>query len=101
VTGHDTNTIAAASARSHVLNEFIAYAQLARSRRNARPAVVHHSRPLRCAAFANLSPVGIQIGGIGALAPNRKHDLAKLGFRAMIGRTLANFLSATLAGMLL
>src|SRR5207245_11195307 len=51
--------------------------------------------------FANVSSVGIQIGGIGALAPDRKHDLARLGFRAMIAGTLANFLSATLAGMLL
>ena len=51
--------------------------------------------------FANISSVGIQIGGIGALVPDRKHDLARLGFRAMIAGTLANFLSATLAGMLL
>src|SRR5437899_2609692 len=51
--------------------------------------------------FANLSSIGIQIGGIGALAPDRKHDLARLGFRAMIAGTLANFLSATLAGILL
>jgi CNT family concentrative nucleoside transporter len=53
------------------------------------------------AGFANISSVGIQIGGIGALAPNRKGDLAKLGFRAMLAGTLANFLSATIAGMLL
>ena len=51
--------------------------------------------------FANISSVGIQIGGIGALAPERKQDLARLGFRAMIAGTLANFLSATLAGILL
>src|SRR5207302_1194476 len=51
--------------------------------------------------FANISSVGIQIGGIGALVPDRKHDLARLGFRAMIAGTLANFLSATLAGILL
>jgi concentrative nucleoside transporter, CNT family len=51
--------------------------------------------------FANISSVGIQIGGIGALVPERKQDLARLGFRAMIAGTLANFLSATLAGMLL
>ena len=51
--------------------------------------------------FANLSSIGIQIGGIGALAPDRKHDLARLGLRAMIAGTLANFLSATLAGILL
>jgi len=51
--------------------------------------------------FANIGSVGIQIGGIGALVPERKHDLARLGFRAMIAGTLANFLSATLAGLLL
>src|SRR6266853_2055160 len=60
-------------------------------------------RPIAFAlgGFANISSVGIQIGGIGALVPDRKHDLARLGFRAMIAGTLANFLSATLAGMLL
>ena len=51
--------------------------------------------------FANISSVGIQIGGIGALAPERKHDLARLGFRAMLAGTLANFMSATIAGLLL
>ena len=53
------------------------------------------------AGFANFSSVGIQLGGIGALAPERKGDLARLGFRAMIAGTLANFLSATIAGILL
>jgi CNT family concentrative nucleoside transporter len=51
--------------------------------------------------FANFASVGIQLGGIGALAPERKHDLARLGFRAMLAGTLANFLSATIAGILL
>jgi CNT family concentrative nucleoside transporter len=45
--------------------------------------------------------VGIQIGGIGALAPTRKGDLAKLGLRAMLAGTLANYMSATIAGILL
>ena len=45
--------------------------------------------------------IGIQIGGIGALAPERRHDLARLGVRAMIAGTFANFLTATIAGMLL
>jgi CNT family concentrative nucleoside transporter len=45
--------------------------------------------------------VGIQIGGIGALAPERKHDLARLGFRAMLAGTLANFMSAAIAGIML
>jgi CNT family concentrative nucleoside transporter len=51
--------------------------------------------------FANLSSIGIQIGGIGALAPSRKGDLARLGFRAMIAGTMANLMSASIAGMLL
>jgi CNT family concentrative nucleoside transporter len=51
--------------------------------------------------FANLSSIGIQIGGIGALAPNRRHDLARLGMRAMIAGTLANYVTATIAGFLL
>ena len=51
--------------------------------------------------FANFSSIGIQIGGIGALAPNRRHDLARLGLRAMFAGTLANFMTATIAGFLL
>jgi CNT family concentrative nucleoside transporter len=51
--------------------------------------------------FANLSSIGIQIGGIGALAPNKRGELAKLGFRAMIAGTMANLMSASIAGMLL
>ena len=51
--------------------------------------------------FANFSSIAIQIGGIGSLAPSRRGDLARLGFRAMIAGTLANFLTATIAGMLL
>ena len=53
------------------------------------------------AGFANVSSVGIQIGGIGALVPERKPDLARLGFRAMLAGTMANFLSAAIAGLLL
>ena len=51
--------------------------------------------------FANFSSIGIQIGGIGALAPTRRHDLARLGLRAMLAGTLANFITATIAGFLL
>jgi CNT family concentrative nucleoside transporter len=51
--------------------------------------------------FANLSSIGIQIGGIGALAPNRKADLAKLGVRAMLAGTMANLMSASLVGVML
>ncbi|MCX6619965.1 MAG: NupC/NupG family nucleoside CNT transporter, partial [Acidobacteria bacterium] len=51
--------------------------------------------------FANISSIAIQIGGIGALAPSRKSDLARLGIRAVIAGTLANFMSACIAGILL
>jgi CNT family concentrative nucleoside transporter len=100
VPGHDTNTIAGLLGTRMVLNEFIAYAQLGPLKATLDPVSFTIATFALC-GFANLSSVGIQIGGIGALAPNRKHDLAKLGFRAMLAGTLANFLSATLAGMLL
>jgi CNT family concentrative nucleoside transporter len=100
VPGHDTNTIAGLLGTRMVLNEFIAYAQLGPLKATLDPVSFTIATFALC-GFANFSSVGIQIGGIGALAPNRKHDLAKLGFRAMIAGTLANFLSATLAGMLL
>jgi concentrative nucleoside transporter, CNT family len=51
--------------------------------------------------FANFSSIAIQVGGIGALAPTRKSDLARLGMKAMMAGTLANFMSACIAGMLL
>jgi concentrative nucleoside transporter, CNT family len=51
--------------------------------------------------FANFSSIGIQIGGIGALAPNKRDQLAKLGFRAMIAGTMANLMSAAIVGLLI
>jgi CNT family concentrative nucleoside transporter len=51
--------------------------------------------------FANFSSIGIQIGGLSALAPNRRADLARLGFRAMIAGTMANLMSACIVGVLL
>jgi CNT family concentrative nucleoside transporter len=51
--------------------------------------------------FANFSSIAIQIGGIGALAPSRKPDLARLGLKAVAAGTMANFMSACIAGLLL
>lgn len=83
-----------------VLNEFVAFSQLGPLKETLDPrSFVIASFAL--AGFANFSSVGIQIGGIGALAPTRKSDLARLGFRAMLAGTLANFMSATIAGILL
>ncbi|HYL54366.1 MAG TPA: NupC/NupG family nucleoside CNT transporter [Gemmatimonadales bacterium] len=97
---HDSGTIGGLLGTRMVLNEFIAYAQLGPMRGQLDPVSFTIATFALC-GFANVSSVGIQIGGIGALVPERKHDLARLGFRAMIAGTLANFLSATLAGMLL
>ncbi len=97
---HDSGTIGGLLGTRMVLNEFIAYAQLGPLKGQLDPLSFTIATFALC-GFANVSSVGIQIGGIGALVPERKHDLARLGFRAMIAGTLANFLSATLAGMLL
>jgi concentrative nucleoside transporter, CNT family len=97
---HDTGTIGSLLGTRMVLNEFIAYSQLGPLRATLSPVSFTIATFALC-GFANIGSVGIQIGGIGALAPERKHDLARLGFRAMLAGTLANFLSATLAGILL
>jgi concentrative nucleoside transporter, CNT family len=83
-----------------VLNEFVAYSQLGPLQSTLDPKSFTIATFALC-GFANFSSIGIQIGGIGALAPERRHDLARLGLRAMLAGTFANFLTATIAGMLL
>jgi CNT family concentrative nucleoside transporter len=83
-----------------VLNEFIAFSQLGPLKPTLDPRSFTIAS-FALAGFANIGSVGIQIGGIGALVPERKADLARLGFRAMLAGTLANFLSAAIAGILL
>src|SRR5437867_5432555 len=75
-----------------VLNELIAYSQLGPLKASLDPRSLVIAAFALC-GFANLSSIGIQIGGIGALAPERKHDLARLGFRAVGAGTLADDLS--------
>jgi CNT family concentrative nucleoside transporter len=82
------------------LNEFVAYSQLGPLKASLDPKSFTIATFALC-GFANFSSIGIQIGGIGALAPNRRHDLARLGLRAMIAGTLANFMTATIAGFLI
>jgi CNT family concentrative nucleoside transporter len=82
------------------VNEFVAYAQLGPMKSLLDPKSFTIATFALC-GFANFSSIGIQIGGIGALAPNRRHDLARLGLRAMFAGTLANFMTATIAGFLL
>jgi CNT family concentrative nucleoside transporter len=83
-----------------VLNEFVAYSQLGPMKATLDPRSFTIATFALC-GFANFSSIGIQIGGIGALAPTRRHDLARLGLRAMLAGTLANFITATIAGFLL
>jgi len=86
-------------------NEFVAYGRL--EQWNAPDSVVHiteRSRILLTYAlcgFANFSSIGIQLGGIGGIAPDRRGDLAKLGLRAMLGGTLASFMTACMASLML
>jgi concentrative nucleoside transporter, CNT family len=83
-----------------VLNELVAYSQLGPLKAALDPKSFTIATYALC-GFANISSVGIQIGGIGALAPERRSDLARLGLRALMAGTLANFLSACIAGVLL
>ena len=82
------------------LNEFVAYSQLGALKPTLDPRSFTIATFALC-GFANFSSIGIQIGGIGSLAPSRRHDLARLGLRAMLAGTLANFVTATIAGFLL
>jgi CNT family concentrative nucleoside transporter len=83
-----------------VLNELVAFSMLGPMRAALDPRSFTIATFALC-GFANLSSIGIQIGGIGALAPNKKGELARLGIRAMLAGTMANLMSASIAGMLL
>lgn len=83
-----------------ILNEILAFDQLHRISDTIEPRSVVIAVFGVC-GFANVSSIGIQIGGLGALAPGRKGDIAKLGVRALIAATLANFSTACVAGALL
>jgi concentrative nucleoside transporter, CNT family len=83
-----------------VLNELVAFSMLGPMKASLDPRSFTIATFALC-GFANLSSIGIQIGGIGALAPNKKGELARLGIRAMLAGTMANLMSASIAGMLL
>jgi len=84
-----------------VINEFLAYLKLAEE----VAAVNLSSKSIAMATFAlcgfaNFSSIAIQIGGIGGLAPKRKSDIAKFGFKAVLAGTMANLMTATIVGIL-
>ncbi|QDU55648.1 NupC/NupG family nucleoside CNT transporter [Aeoliella mucimassa] len=86
-----------------VLNEFVAYDQLKTYAENEAFHDAEHTKTILTYAlcgFANFSSIGIQLGGIGGIAPERRGDLAKLGLRAMLGGTLAAFMTACIASLL-
>lgn len=97
---HDCAAIANLLGTRMVINELIAFKDLGaiRSTLDARSFTI---ATFALCGFANFSSIGIQIGGIGALAPNQRGELARLGIRAMLAGTMANLLSASIVGMLL
>jgi len=96
---HDCPVIGNLLGTRMVLNELVAFSMLGPQRASLDPRSFTIATFALC-GFANLSSIGIQIGGIGALAPNRRGDLARLGLRAMLAGTMANLMSASIAGML-
>ena len=82
------------------LNEVIAYIALGAQKATLSPRSFTIATFALC-GFANLGSIGMQIGGIGALVPERRNDLARLGVRAMLAGTMANLISASIAGMFL
>ncbi len=103
----DVNNVAALLGQKITINEFVAFSNL-----TAKDPVTHQLMmklsekatliaSFAICGFANFSSVGMQIGGIGEIAPERRGDLAKLGMRALLCGTLASYLSATIAGILI
>jgi len=100
VPAQDVEVAGALMGKKMVVNEFVAYLDMVKLKDTLDPKTIAITSFALC-GFANFSSVAIQIGGIGELAPSRRSDLAKLGFKALIAGTLASYLSATLAGLLL
>ena len=99
---HEAGTMGTLMGEKLVLTELIAYGDLAELRAtnsiSDRTAII---ASYALCGFANFASVGIQLGGIGGIAPERRKDLAKLGLKAMFGGALASWITATLAGILI
>jgi CNT family concentrative nucleoside transporter len=102
VPAHDCFKFAGLLGTKISINEFVAYADLAKyehaSALSPRASVI---ATYALCGFANFGSIGIQLGGIGPLAPERRGDLARLGLRAMIGGALASWMTATIAGLMI
>lgn len=101
----DASTVGSLIGQKVVINEFIAYTELAKIANGQVPGVLLSDEARLIATyalcgFANFSSIAIQIGGIGGLAPERRGDLARFGLRAVLGGSIATFMTATIAGVL-
>ena len=104
VPSHDVTQVANWMGQKTVLNEFVAYFNMANYLKANPGALSDRSVVIASYAlcgFSNFLSIAIQIGGIGGIAPERRHDLAKLGLYAVLAGSLACFMTATIAGMLL
>ncbi len=100
---NDVLTVGSLLGQKVILNEFVAYSSLTQIMEtpgalDPRSVVIV---TYALAGFANLGSIGIMIGGIGGIAPDRRDDLARLGLRSLLGGTMATFMTASIAGMLL
>jgi len=102
VPAEDCATVSSLLGERVILNEFVSYLRLSENLAGPNP-VSHRAAVITTYAlcgFANVGSIGIQLGGIGSLAPERRADLARLGVRAMLGGLLASYMTACVAGLL-
>ena len=97
---HEARTIGNLLGTRTIINEFLAFNELGKLKAVLSPRTFSIATFALC-GFANVGSIGMQIGGIGALVPNRRNDLAQLGLRAMLAGTMANLMSASIVSMLL
>jgi len=97
---HEARTIGNLLGTRTMINEFVAFTQLGTMKAQLSPSTFSIATFALC-GFANVGSIGMQIGGIGALVPNRRNDLAQLGVRAMLAGTMANLMSASIVSMLI
>lgn len=97
---HDCPVIGNLLGTRTIINEFLAFNELGKLKSTLDPRTFSIATFALC-GFANVGSIGMQIGGIGALVPNRRNDLAQLGLRAMLAGTMANLMSASIVSMLL
>ncbi len=96
----DAQTVGMLIGKKTVLNEFLAYMDLMQFKDQLSPRSFTIATYALC-GFANFGSIAVMIGGVGGLAPRRRSDFAKYGFRSMIGGALAAFMTASIAGMLI